>query len=141
MINIQMKKVGELKIKLERLKRGTTKPLIRDIEILYPNKLKTDKRYIGIVDTGADITRIDSKLLRLLNLEELEKNFFKLEIKIKDLFNDRILTFEIQPYDITHNNQIDNKPDILLGRDFLALCKMQYDGLNNTVILEAFTCD
>jgi hypothetical protein len=133
-----MKKIGELKIELNRMKRGTTKPLIHNIEII---KLKTDKRYVGIVDTGADITRIDSILFKILGLDEVEKDIYKLEFKIKSLFNDKILSFEIQPIDIPHNNKSDIKPDILLGRDFLTLCKMQYDGLNNMVILEAFSND
>lgn len=137
----QTKKIGELKILLKSLKRGTTKPLINNIEIIYPSKQKTNKKYIGIIDTGSDITSVDSNLLKILGLKELELDIFELEIKIPELFGERILVFETQSYNITHNNKSDIKPDILLGRDFLSQCKLFYDGINNSVLIESFDVD
>lgn len=136
-----MKKIGEVEIKLTRLERGTTKPLLQNIEIIYPNGYKTQKRYTGIIDTGADITMIDSTLLRTLNLESLDNGLFRLKMKVFELFKDEILVFEVQPWDISHNNKFDTKPDILLGRDFLTRCTMNYNGLNNLVNIESYKID
>jgi len=132
------KKIGELTIKMETLERGTTKPLIHDIEILYPNRLKTEKRYIGIVDTGADITMIDPELIEKLHLKKIGDHFHELRIRIPILFEKEILCFEIQSFNITNNNKADLKPDILLGRDFLSRCKLSYNGLDNTVLIESY---
>jgi|GEM_PF-4203928 hypothetical protein len=136
-----MIKTGEIEIKLIRLERGTTRPILKDIEIIYPNKFKTDKRYLGVIDTGADITMIDSLLVNQLNLEELGNNLYRLEMRIKELFQDEILVFEVQPWNIHANNKLDSRPDLLLGRDFLLRCKMQYDGLNNIVTIVAYNID
>jgi hypothetical protein len=132
------RKIGELTIKMQTLERGTTKPLIHNIEILYPNKYKTEKRFVGIIDTGSDITRIDEDLLRTINLEEIKKDIFELNIRIPELFGDRRLYYETQPFKITKFNKADIKPDILLGRDFLSSCKLYYNGLNNTILIESY---
>ena len=132
------RKIGELTIKMRSCDRGTTKPLIDDIEILLPNKFKTETRYIGIIDTGADITMVSDELVDNIHLLALNGSLFELQIRMPILFGNTVLRFEINKYKITKNNENDRTPHILLGRDFLSICKLYYDGLSNTVLIESF---
>ena len=107
-----------------------------DIEILPPNRRILNRKFCGIIDTGADVTMIDVSLVGEYELSKTPN--FELKLKILELFGDEILIFNSQIFKITENNNNDVKPDILLGRDFLKRCVLTYNGLTNQVDIESF---
>lgn len=141
---LQMRqKLGELTLLLKDLGRGTTRPLIHNIEIISLEGHKNTKTYIGIVDTGCDITRICTSIQKELvvqyKLGDNNQTYIDLKLRITELFGEEPIELRGQPYPITSNNPNEIKPDILLGRDFLKRCKMTYNGLSNEVIIEGYS--
>lgn len=132
-----------------------SKPLIFDIEIILPNEDIKDF-IVGIIDTGADLTCINDQYCNMngkgeIPLRSLGNTFLELNFRVRCLFKDEILKMEIRTFNLSSksfsgqfrnpmDNDIDNMdPILLLGRDFLKRCAMEYKGIQNLVKITGYT--
>ena len=130
MVTIEMNTIGEY----------ISRPLL-NVVISDNSDFNNSITIIALVDTGADISFIDSQLLNQLNFfrkndeyEGQKQAVYKVYFSIDDL----IPSFYIftGSRSLINNNPKDKKFDMLLGRDFLKYCKMTYLGTENLISIE-----
>lgn len=103
----------------------------------FTNKIEI----IAIIDTGADISFIENDLVSKFNFfkktdeyKGLTQTMYKIYYQIPDLKESGCILSGARP--LPNNNPKEKKFDMLLGRDFLKNCEMQYSGIGNTIILK-----
>ena len=123
-----------------RLKRTdstyVTKPMVT-LKILPPTEGdEVIATIAALIDTGADVSFLVAGSHPLKHGQFSQKNQGEriLRIQIDDLVKQTRLLFLERAF--TNHNPNDIAPQALLGRDFLKQVKMNYDGPNDTVVLE-----
>lgn len=129
-----------LTIKLNQIGEYVSRPLL-EIIISNNSDFNNPITLIALVDTGADISFFDSQSLnqktffrKNVEYKGKEQTVYKVYFSIVDLIPS--FSFFMGSKPLPNNNPKDKNFDMLLGRDFLKHCKMNYLGTKNLVTIE-----
>ena len=126
-------------LELKTLENYISRPIIKVI-VSDNTSLENSLTIDALLDTGADISFIDSQILGKFNFfqkQDVYKNInqtvYAIYFSIENLVNNYRLFAGSK--ELLNYNPKEKKFDMLLGRDFLKHCKMEYIGKENKITL------